>query len=291
MEAKVYAELHRLVFSTAHKPRLPGQQFCDSWIAMVYFWAVLKDRCVTWATKPENWPDTLERPLPSQSCMSRRLGGIHLLIQQLQVQISSRFGTPLAKTTDSKPLFVGPYSKDTEAKRGRVANGYFAKGYRMHTIMHGRVPVFIQIAPMNVHDSVIGPELLRRLEGGGYCVADNAYDTNECYEAAAAANHQLVAPPRACNKGVRDIKYNTPQRLRGLDIIDSPLEKCGPPPAFGQALYACRQRIESGFGGLTAMGLGALPSWVRTTKRVSLWAAAKVLLYTCRLALKQGLMT
>ena len=121
-------------------------------------------------------------------------------------------------------------------------------------------------------------------------LGDNAYDTNDCYRAAAAANHQLVAPPRACNKGVRDARYNTPERLRGLDIIDSPLEKCGPPPAFGRDLYNGRQRIESGFGGLTFGGLGALPPWARGPRRIALWTAAKILIYLCRMALKKGLM-
>jgi hypothetical protein len=103
----------------------------------------------------------------------------------------------------------------------------------------------------------------------------------------------LVAPPREVNKGKRgDGKYNGPERLRGLDIIiDSPLEKCGEPSAFGRALYDDRQRIESGFAGLTYCGLGALPPWVRTPKRVALWAAAKLLIYLTTQALNKGLMT
>ena len=60
--------------------------------------------------------------------------------------------------------------------------------------------------------------------------------------------------------------------------------------AFGAALYAFRQRIESAFGGLTLEGLGALPAWVRGARRVALWAAAKVLQYLWRLAQKEGLM-
>ena len=90
---------------------------------------------------------------------------------------------------------------------------------------------------------------------------------------------------------MRDAKYNCAERLRGLDLVDSPLENCGEPSAFGAALYGFRQRIESAFGGLTLAGLGALPAWVRGARRVALWSAAKVLLYLWRLAQKEGLMT
>ena len=291
MEAKLYAQLYQLVFSTAHSPRRAREQYCDRWVVMIYFWSVIHDRCVSWACDSDNWPESLDRPLISQSRMSRRLRtvGVIQLIERLLNKVSERFGTPLVKEIDSKPLVVGAYSKDGDARRGRLADGQFGKGYRMHAIMHGRVPRRFLLMPLNVHDSVAGPELLRQLEGAGYATADNAYDVNECYLAAASANHQLVAPPRECNKGVRDLKYNTPQRLRGLDLIDSPLEKCGQPSAFGKDLYACRQQIESGFGGLTHCGLGALPPWVRRPHRVALWTAAKIIVYLYRMRSKKGL--
>ena len=57
-----------------------------------------------------------------------------------------------------------------------------------------------------------------------------------------------------------------------------------------QDLYGRRQRIESGFGGLTSAGLGPLPPWVRGPRRVALWTAGKVLLYLCRCAVNKGLM-
>jgi len=292
MEAKLFRELYQLVFSTAHPPRGKRRQYCDRWVVLMYFWSVIHDRSASWASDRRNWPATLDRPLVSQSRLSRRLRtvGVSQLIERLMLAVSERFGIPMVKLIDSKPLTVGAYSKDTDARRGRVANGVFAKGYRLHVVSHGRAPRRFVLLPLNEHDTVGAAILLPTLEGFGYVAADNAYDSNEDYDLAAAAGHQLVSPPRECNKGVRDPRYNGAHRLRGLDLVDSPLEKCGQPSAFGAAVYGFRQRIESAFGGLTAQGLGPLPAWVRGPRRVALWAAAKIVLYLWRLAKKEGLM-
>jgi len=291
MEANLYRQLYQLVESTAHTPRRSREQYSDMWVVMIFFWAVIHDRPVSWACEPESWPEDLDHQLISQSRMSRRLRtlGVTQLIERLLTKVSDLFGVPLVKQIDSKPLTVGAYSKDVDAKRGRLADGQFGKGYRLHSVSHGRIPRHFLLLPLNEHDSVAGPMLLRRLEGGGYVLGDNAYDTNDCYQAAAAANHQLIAPPRECNKGVRDQKHNCFQRLRGLDLIDSPLEKCGQTTSFGRELYNCRQRIESGFGGLTFVGLGALPAWVRRPHRIALWVAAKIIVFLCIQAQNKGL--
>jgi hypothetical protein len=269
----------------------------DRWIVLVYLWSVLHHQPACWACDPANWPAELDRPLPSQSRLSRRLRtvGVQQFLERAVAAASDLLqppsGPPLVKAVDSKPMTVGAYSKDAEAKKGRVADGLFARGYRVHAVTHGRLVRHWTVLPLSAHDSVAAPELLPRLEGGGgYCVADNAYDTNDCHALAAAAGHQLVAPPRACNKGVRDAKYNRPERLRALDLLDSPLEKCGLTGGFGPDLYGHRQRIESGFGGLTFAGLGPLPPWVRGPRRVALWTAATLLKFFWRTAEKQGLM-
>lgn len=292
MEAKLYKQLYQLVMSTPHTPLRAREQYSDRWVVLIYLWAAIWHRPVCWACQPQNWPGDLDRPLVSQSRMSRRLRtvGVIQLIERLIASVSDQFGIPLVKEIDSKPLTVGAYSKDSDSKRGRLADGQFGKGYRLHALMHGRNPRHFTLLPLNEHDSAAAPILLPKLDGGGYVLGDNAYDTNPAYKAAAQANHQLVAPPRECNKGVRDLKYNCPERLRGLDLIDSPLEKCGQTTTFGQELYNYRQRIESGFGGLTFEGLGSLPPWVRRPHRVALWAAAKILIYLCRQAINKGLM-
>lgn len=294
MEAKVYRALFAVVMSLAHTRRGPRRQFCDRWIIMVYLWAVINDRPVSWTCDEQNWPkDLLDRPLPSCATMSRRLRtvGVLQLLERVLRLLSDRVPVPLVKTLDSKPLYVGAYSKDRDAKRGRVAAKLFARGYRLHALCHGRTVRSWTLAPMNLHDATVAPALLRQLEGGGgYAVVDNAYDTNDCHGHAAAAgvDHQLVAPPRRANRHVRDAAHNRPERLRALDLLASPLEACGQPNRFGIALYYGREAIESCFGELTMSGLNYLPTWVRGPRRVALWTAGKIAIHLRRCTRNKG---
>lgn len=295
MEATLFRALYRHVWSVAHPPRA-RVQFSDRLIALVYLWSVLHQRPVTWACDRGHWPGG-EPPfeLPSDSTMSSRLRtvGVQQLIERVTLAASDLFGDPpLVKAVDSKPMTVGAYSKDTDAKRGRVGAGQMARGYRLHALNHGRVVRHWALGAMNDHDSAYAPGLLARLEGGGgYAVADNAYDSNALHACAAAAGHQLVAPPKEAERHVRDARYNTPQRLRALDIVASPLEFCakGRRAPFGAALYNAREAVESCFGELSLMGLNYLPAWARGPRRVALWTAGKILLHTLRCALRQRL--
>jgi hypothetical protein len=293
-EVQLFKALYRLVYTTPHPPRRPRERYDDRSVVMVHLWGVLHDRSQSWACEAANWPQELldGRPLISQSRLSRRLRtlGVQQLLERLLSVVTTLFHTPLAKTIDSKPLTVGAYSKDADADKGRLADGQFGRGYRLHAIMHGRVVRHWTLLPLSAHDTVGAAALLGRLDGGGYVLADNAYDSNDNHARAAAANHQLVAPARACNRDVRDAKHNRPERLRALDMLHGPLEVCGIPSTFGRRLYDGRQRIESGFAGLTSGGLGALPAFVRGPRRVALWAAGKLLAFACRTAIKQGLM-
>src|SRR2546421_3642015 len=182
MEAKVYRAMLKILSSIAHRPRGPRRQFGDRWIIMVYLWSVINDRPVSWACDEHNWPkDQLERPLPSNATMSRRLRtvGVLGLLERLLLKLSDALPVPLVKTVDSKPLVVGAYSKDRDAKRGRLAERQFARGYRLHMLCHGRAARSWVIAPMNLHDSELAPRVLGRLEGGGGCaVADNGSHTH-----------------------------------------------------------------------------------------------------------------
>lgn len=299
MEAQLFRTIYRHVMSIAH-PRPPRVQFNDHLIVLVYLWSVLHERPVCWACDKKNWPEELlEFQLPSDSAMSKRLETLSVkqLLARVLTAAAELFPPTLVKAIDSKPLPVGAYSKDADAKRGRIAAGQFARGYRLSVLTHGRAVQSWTLAPMNNHDSLAAPILLSQLRGGyGYVVADNAYDSNELHLAAAAQNHQLIAPPREVNQGVRDVKHNVPQRLRALDLLDeqnNPLKHCGISDAglFGVELYNQREAVESSFGELTQMGLSHLPPWVRGPRRVAIWCASKLLLFLCRLAKKKGLMS
>ena len=296
MEAKVYRALLRVVLVIAPRARGARRQFGDWWIIMVYLWSAVNDRPVCWACDERNWSRHLleGRRLPSNATMSRRLRtvGVAALLERLLTTLTDALPTPLAKAIDSKPMVVGAYSKDGDAKRGRLSERQFARGYRLHALCHGRAVRSWVIAPMNQHDSEVAPRLLDRLEGGGgYAVADNAYDTNDCHAhaSASASDHQLVAPARFKNRHVRDARHNLPQRLRALDLLSSPLERCGEPNRFGIGLYNLREQAESCFGELSIKGLNYLPAWVRGPRRVALWTAAKLVLHALRCTERKGL--
>jgi hypothetical protein len=292
MEAKLYRLVCRIVMSVAH-PRRQRVQFSDRSIVLVYLWAVLHDRPVCWACDRHNWPRELERELPSDSTMSTRLRSLGVLqwLERVLEQAGDLFDQPLVKTLDSKPLLVGAYSHDKDARRGRIGAGQMARGYRLHAVCIGRAVRCWTLDTMKTHDSQPAPALLRRLQGGGYVVADNAYDTNDLHQVAADAGHQLLAPPKQAARHVRDLRHNNDRRLRSLDLLASPLEFCGQPSQFGRQLYNQRQRIESGLGELTNYGLNYLPAWVRGPRRVALWTAGKILLHACRCAKRKGLTT
>src|SRR4051812_13890706 len=124
MEAQTFRCLKRIVTALPH-PRPAGVCYCDQFIVLVFFWAVLHDRPVYWACDVRNWPAKWAMgPLPDDSTLSRRLRTLSVLqlLQRLHEAIGSVFTLALLiKHIDSFPLPVGNYSKDREARRGRAA--------------------------------------------------------------------------------------------------------------------------------------------------------------------------
>lgn len=296
MEAEWYRRVCESIDQACPHRRHKWQQFGGHLIVKVYFWAVLHDRPVSWACREKNWPDEL-RPgaLPSQPTMSRRmrsLGVLQALERTFQL-LADRFAPSPLKHIDSKPLVVGNYSKDRDAKRGRAA-GEMARGYKLHALRSGPVVRYWTVAAMNVNDQVPVRDLLDRLgadprdTGWGYMAADNQYDANPVHAAAARVNHQLVAPPRKANAQVRDARRNTPARLRSLELCANPLAVCGMGPSFGLEVLRERKGIERTFGHLVMLGLHAPPPWVRGPRRVAAWTGAKLCIQMIRLLQIKG---
>jgi len=209
--------------------------------------------------------------------MSRRLRSqaVIELLQQMQRVLRERGQLHWIKVIDSKPLVVGAYSKDRDARWGKASKHSFAKGYKLHAIWGGRaVPEAWRIEPMNVHDSNAAVELLPQLSQSGYLLGDNQYESNRLYDLAGAHGHQLVAPRRQTAKALGHQRHS-PYRLRSLELQSRP---------FGRSLTYERSDIERTFGGLTCFGggLAPLPSWVRRLHRVWLWVQAKILINATR---------
>lgn len=269
------------------------EQFSDRDIVFVLLWAEHHRRPVYWACNRRVYPPASRFVPPSASTMSRRgcSESVLALIEQVrqdlskQVDLSDQVPASALKLIDSRPLLVGNASGDTDARSGRAVNR-MGRGYRLCVLASGGVVRAWTLGSLNVNDQVLAAELMPKLEepwagGWGYVVADNGFDSNRLCAQAAQYNHLWLAPPRQANRGVRDRKRNTPQRLRALDHSDSPLQRLNI-PTFGQKLMHCRKQIEALFGHSTLLGLGPLPPWVRTMRRVRRHVACQLLLLTLR---------
>jgi hypothetical protein len=293
MRAEWYREVCRRIDQACPVRRRARQQFGDGLVLKVHFWSVGWRRPTCWACDAGNWLDEF-RPgaLPSQATMSRRLRtvGVRQALERLSLMLAERFPGGPVRAIDSRPLRVGSYSKDADARRGRAA-GEMARGYKIHGVLtrasaDGALWPWT-LAPMNVNDQVPAAALLGRLgevagAGWGYVAGDNLLDANPVHLAAAAANRQLVAPPRRSNARVRDRRRNTPQRLRALDLTDRLLARRGVSTGFGLDLMRARVAIERSFGHQAMLGLGAPPPWVRRPSRVALWVGAMLVLQMLR---------
>jgi hypothetical protein len=283
MEAKRYRRVCRVIDQVSPHGRQKKQQFADRAIVKVYFWSTHWDRPVSWACDEQHWPQelmhrTVGLRLPSQPTMSRRMRtvGVLQLIERVQTKLAEELGEEIVKVIDSKPLRVGNYSKDRDARRGRAA-GEKARGYKLHVISSGKSLPHWTLTAMNSNDQIGAALLLPQLSGWGYVSADNGYDANPVYRQARSVNHQLIAPPRRSNAGVRDVKRNSPQRIRSLDLFADPLQHCGLENGFARSIVDARDQIERHFGNATMQGMGSPPPWVRTPHRVATWAAAKLI--------------
>jgi hypothetical protein len=157
-------------------------------IVVVYLWAVIHDRPTSWACESKNWDANPPR-LPPQCTMSRRLRsrGVGQLLDCVEAELGGDPQQWWVQRIDSKPLPIGPHSKDTDAKCGRAAGG-FARGYKLHAIWGG--------------------------EGGeGYVVGDGQYDSNPLHKVA-APRHQIVAPPRRGKNAGRRRHEPSPSRTK-----------------------------------------------------------------------------
>ena len=249
--------------------------YFDFQIVAVYLWAVLHDRPTCWACDPRNWPEGLwpHGRLPSQSTMSRRLRTteVQRLLALMEESLRRRQHPSWVNVVDGKPLVIGPYSKDRDARWGWASRSY-AKGYELHAVYGcGPLPSQWQITPLNVGEPDVTMRLISALKGGGYVLGDKQYDSNPLHEAAVRAGYQLVAPRKRPHAGLGH-RTHSPGRLRSMQLLEND---------FGKALYACRDDIERQFGWLTshAAGLSPLPSWVRRWDRVNRWVQAKLIIH------------
>lgn len=256
-----------------------AETYTDARILEVHFWAVLHDRPMSWACNLKNWPPASRRhkPLPSDSCMSRRLKTerVLTLLAALEEHVVRRPAAGgLVWFLDGKPLTISGVSKDRQAGYGRAAAAK-AKGYKIHAIVGvDNTLAAWRLAPMNVDERVMAERLLRTKGIQGYVVSDANYDSNRLHaECDLRGDLQLVAPRRYGPGRGHGHRKQRAGRLRSKAILENPQ------PQFGRDLLRQRGQIERYFGQLTSWGGGLthLPPWVRTYRRVHRWVRAKLI--------------
>lgn len=207
--------------------------------------------------------------------MSRRLPTteVQRLLARIEEQLATLVRIGLVMLVDAKPLTVGRYSRDPDARWGRVSRGW-AKGYKFHAVYGaGNLPVSWEVTPLNEGESTVAARLFPPLgPGGGYIVGDSSYDSNQLYDAAATVGWQLVAKRKRPGAGLGH-RHHCEGRLRSIALLEN---------EFGRKLYALREEIERQFGWLTnhGAGLAPLPNWVRRLSCVQQWVQAKLLIHS-----------
>jgi hypothetical protein len=254
--------------------RMVGYCYGDDVVCAVYWWSLVHDRPVSWACQAEHWPADLNRPLPCQSTMSRRLRSatIDVLLIEIERTLLMLWVVvePRVLMVDGKPLTVGGGSKDADATWGRAAGG-LAKGYKLHAVWgDGPLPIAWALSGMHVSERRMAAKLLSDLPGEGHVLGDKQYDANYLYEAAAKSDYQLLAPQQRPGRALGHRRHS-PHRLRGLEMLRT---------VVGKDLYRRRCHIEHRFAHLTTFvgGLGPLPFWVRRFHRVRSWVHSKLLI-------------
>ena len=254
-------------------------QYSDTLIVAMYLWTVFHDRPLCWAAERSNYSSVFRpRRLPSRSQFCRRIQSARCqaLLDALDRELADVEDVPNIFLMDSRPLRVGPYSRDPDVRSGYTKDG-FAKGYKVHALAakQGQIVAW-RLTPLNRNDKPVAWELIDEARPQGVVLADGAYDSGALYDH--VMEHQaLLLTPLPVNAGGGH-RPQSPARLLAAQMWANGAEKL-----YGERLGI--ERIfsqQSSFGG----GLAPLPAWVRRADRVRRWVTAKIILYHARLALR-----
>jgi len=281
MSSQEWRTVYRMILRVHRRLPLPKRRptYNDALIVAMYFWSVAHDRPQCWACDRRNYHRPfLPRRLPSVSRFNRRIRSPRCQAILEQVQTLAR-GAPEAdiQLLDSRPLPVGPCSKDAQAKAGRVYGG-FARGYRLHACMSsdGRFLAW-KVTSLNTSEKPEAQKLMTQTRPRGLVLADGNFDAGYLYDHAAQFGAQLLATPR--RGGGRGHRKISPNRRMGLYLWAS----------HQPWIREQRKAIDRFFGQHSSYGggLAPLPAWVRTLTRVTRWVQAKIILYHVRLATRK----
>jgi hypothetical protein len=255
--------------------KLPRAVFSDQLIVLLFFWAVLHDRPMTWSLKRCHYNRMFRpRKLPSISQLNRRIASDRFqhILQRIHERLVGdvRFKGLII---DGKPLCVSPVSGDRDARVGHISGG-FGKGYKLHAVTSsdGKIPVFCVLS-LNVHEMAVARHMLTCLPDltGVLVMADGNYDSHVLHKDVSVRGAWLITNPRGNAEHPVTLRQMGPARRLLLKLWKKS-------PELMQAMYHHRDAVERRFGNLSNL-LGPLPNFVRGLARVRRWAGAKICLY------------
>ena len=261
-------------------PVASDRRFTFAWdvILLTYLWAVIHNQPISWACRPDSWPEALRPPrLPTPSTMSRRLRRplTEEILRRAIRQLQRGQRQMLLSYIDGKMLSVRPHSQDADATFGGRGGRY--RGFKLHLILGENLRIEnFAVHPLNVSERQIARELVADTHLQGYLLGDAQYDDNILYESCRARGLQLVTARQYGPAPGLGHRWQSPARLRSIGLLE------GPASSFGRWLYGKRRSIEQFFGQLAHVGHGLsdLPPWVRSLARVRLWVTAKLLVFS-----------
>jgi hypothetical protein len=262
--------------------------FSDRLILSMYLWAVAHDRPLCWACDRAHYHGPLRpRRLASVSQFCRRVKTrrFQRYLQHLHDALTRHRALGDMNFFDGKPLAVGNYSRDPEARTGYGA-GRLEKGYKLHALVTAdrRVAVW-SVLPLNIHEMEVARALMEQSAGvppGAVFLADGNYDAHKLHKEVAGRGGWLFVKPRGAAEHPVTLRQMGPAR-RAL------LKAWRQTPAAARNFYRQRVNVEGTFSNLVcrAGGLGPLPAFVRRLDRVRRWVGAKLILYHLHLNDKQ----
>ena len=187
MEGELWKEAYRVVREEGNRQPPGGRvrhSYSDAVIVLVLLWAALHDRPVSWACDERHWAGCgrgrRPRLVPSAATMSRRLRtvGVLGLLGRVLGRLGDKAPPALVRRVDGKPLPVGGFSKDRDARWGQAVD-HKARGYKLFLVWGGGVvPDAWTLGPMGQPEPVAAArELVPKLAGGGYLLGDGLYDS------------------------------------------------------------------------------------------------------------------
>lgn len=289
MERELWTGVVAAVRAAAVGHRQRQRKFFDQIIVLTLLWAVLHDRPILWATDPRNWPFYMRiKSRPTASTMSRRLrsASVLALLERVRDHLASTPQAGVVLIIDAKPLPVGGYTTDKDARTGRAC-GCYAWGYKLYLVIdeNGGLHAW-KVESMNVAEQVVAEEIIpaasRSAGKDRWILGDRVYDSNRLHNVAEACGLRLLTPRMRIKDRVGPVQ--SPGRLRAIQMLEAP----GTPE--GQTLMARRETIERYLGTFCCSGggLSPLPGYVRGLRRARLWVGAKLLIHSVRLALPRS---